>query len=261
MGDERGGSDEKPVHPVRLDAFAIGRTPVTWGDYRRFCEATDSHWPEWLEKGSQYHLDTGSDDFYRKRGIAADTLDLPVVGVSWEDAAAYCAWLSKHAGERYALPTEAQWEYACRAGTTTRWSCGDADKALDKHAWYAGNAGGRLHPVGEKQPNPWGLFDMHGNVWEWCSDWYASDYYEQLAAGSEQFSNSTREVSTRLEQHPSGVEQTPGENPSGPESGSYRVFRGGSWDYDADRCRSAYRNYWQPGGRSVNLGFRLARKV
>jgi formylglycine-generating enzyme required for sulfatase activity len=261
MGDERNGSDEKPVHPVRLDAFAIGRTSVTWGDYRRFCEATDTHWPEWLEKGSQYHLDTGSNDYYRERGIAPDALDLPAVGVSWDDAVAYCAWLSEQTGERYALLTEAQWEYACRAGTTTRWSCGDDEKVLGKHAWYAQNAGDKLHPVGEKQPNPWGLSDMHGNVWEWCTDWYASDYYQQLAAGSTQSVSRTRRLLRRLRQNSSGFEQTPSANPSGPESGSLRVFRGGSWLYDADICRSAYRDRREPSGRDYNLGFRLSRTV
>jgi formylglycine-generating enzyme required for sulfatase activity len=261
MGDERGGADEKPVHPVRLDAFAIGRTPVTWGDYRRFCEATDTHPPEWLEKGSQYHLDTGSVDYYRGRGIAADALDLPVVGVSWDHAIAFCAWLSEQTGEHYALPTEAQWEYACRAGTTTRWSCGDDEEVLGEHAWYAQNAGGKLHAVGQKQPNPWGLFDMHGNVWEWCSDWYASYYSQQLVAGSEQSSSRTRRFLSRLIRNPSGSEQTPCENPSGPESGSYRVFRGGSWSNVAVNCRSAFRDWDVPSFRLNYLGFRLSRTV
>jgi len=261
MGDERGQDDEKPVHPVRLDAFAIGRTPVIWGDYRRFCEATDRHWPEWLEKGNQYHLDTGSNNYYRQRGISADALDLPVVGVSWDDAVAFCAWLSEQTGERYALPTEAQWEYACRAGTTTRWSCGDDEKVLGEHAWYAANAGGKLHSVGQKRPNPWGLLDMHGNVGEWCSDWYESDYYQQLAAGSEQASGITGNVLSRVEQTTSGSEQTPSENSSGPGSGSPRVVRGGSWIFDAGFCRSAARFRYGPSIRDDDLGFRLSRTV
>ncbi|NCA72185.1 MAG: hypothetical protein EOM91_19340, partial [Sphingobacteriia bacterium] len=261
MGDEYSGSDEKPVHPVRLDPFAIGRTPVTWGDYRRFCEATETHWPEWLEKGSRYHLDTGSDDYYRKCGITADALDLPVVGVSWDDALAFCAWLSEQTGERYALPTEGQWEYACRAGTTTRWSCGDDEKLLGHHAWYRQNAGSKLHAVGEKQPNPWGLFDMHGNIWEWCADWYLSGYDQKLSTGTEQLSSGTREASSRLGQTPSGSEQTPSENPTGPESGYLRVVRGGSWSGIADYCRSACRDRLGPSGRDDFLGFRLSRTV
>ncbi len=181
MGDERGSDNEKPVHRVRLPAFALGRTPVTWGDYRRFCEATDSHWPEWLEKGSQYNLETGTNDYYAKRGIGREALDLPVVGVAWADALAYCEWLRGLTGKPYRLPTEAEWEYACRAGTQTRWSFGDDESKLGDHAWYGANVEGRLHPVAQKRTNPWGLYDMHGNCWEWCSDWYASDYYRRLS--------------------------------------------------------------------------------
>ncbi|SDX38190.1 SUMF1/EgtB/PvdO family nonheme iron enzyme [Thiocapsa roseopersicina] len=268
MGNQKGQYNEKPVHPVRLDAFAIGRVPVTWGDYKRFCEATDRHWPEWLEKGSQYHLDTGTNDLYRRRAIAADALDLPVVGVSWDDAAAFCAWLSEQTGEHYALPTEAQWEYACRAETTTRWSCGDDEKALGQHAWYAQNAGGKLHPVGEKQPNPWGLFDMHGSVWEWCADWYASDFYQRLTARSQPVPNGTRTLwnsarawLSELTNTPSDSEQTPSDNPSGPESSAYCVARGGSWSSDADFCRSASRGSYRPSRRNYYLGFRLSRTV
>jgi formylglycine-generating enzyme required for sulfatase activity len=139
-GRRAGDDDEKPAHRVALDAFAIGRTPVTWGEYRRFCEDTDSHWPEWLEEGSQYHLDKGSDDYYTKRGVARDALDLPVVGVSWDDAVAYCAWLAERTDRPYRLPTEAEWEYACRAGTETRWSFGDDEKALGDYGWYSKNA-------------------------------------------------------------------------------------------------------------------------
>ncbi len=104
-----------------------------------------------------------------------------MVGISWDDARAYCEWLGELTGEHYRLPTEAQWEYACRAGTETRWSFGDEERDLDEHAWYSGNADGKLHPVASRRPNPWGLYDMHGNVWEWCADWYEEDYYAQLS--------------------------------------------------------------------------------
>src|SRR5207249_2670055 len=160
----------KPVHPVRLDAFALGRTPVTVGEYLRFCEATNSHWPEWLEVGSQYHLETGKSDYYRQRGVSRNALDLSVVGTSWDDACAYCQWLSEQTGEVYELPTEAQWEYACRAGGDGRWCFGDDQKKLNEYAWYSDNSGEKLHPMAAKAPNVWGLHDMHGNVWEWCSD-------------------------------------------------------------------------------------------
>jgi formylglycine-generating enzyme required for sulfatase activity len=261
MGDEQGLDREKPVHAVRLDAFAIGRTPVTWGQYRRFCEATDAHWPQWLERDSRYHLETGSDEYYRSRGVAADSLELPVVGIAWDDATAYCAWLSEQTGERYALPTEAQWEYACRAGTTTRWSCGDDERALAEHAWYSANADGKLHPVARKRPNPWGLYDMHGNVWEWCADWFSETYYEQLAGRAEQLRGSARRRSNVREQRSHGVEHTASDNPVGPGSGSNRVIRGGSWLDVADICRSAFRGRHEPSNRGDILGFRLSRTV
>jgi formylglycine-generating enzyme required for sulfatase activity len=106
MGDEGGANDEKPVYAVRLDAFAIGCTPVTIGEYLRFCEAAEKHWPAWLEEGGEYHIETGSKNWYRECGISREAVDLPVVGVSWEDAQAYCEWLGEQSGETYALPTE-----------------------------------------------------------------------------------------------------------------------------------------------------------
>jgi formylglycine-generating enzyme required for sulfatase activity len=255
MGDERGAGDEKPVHPVRLDAFAMGRTPVTAGEYLRFCEAIGGHWPEWLQEGSQSHIETGSDDWYRKRGVSREAVDLPIVGISWEDAQAYCAWLSEQTGETYALSTEAEWEYACRAGSRTRYCFGDDAKQLGEYAWYSANAGGKLHPVGEKQPNQWGLRDMHGNVWEWVSDWYSGSYYKQLA-------NAARDMASEREQDASGAQQPKSENPIGLESGSDRVVRGGSWRFDAGYCRSASRHWFDPGlRRDYSLGFRLSRKV
>ena len=254
MGDEQGASDEKPAHPVRLDAVAIGRTPVTVGEYLRFCQATGGHWPEWLEEGSEYHVDGGSNDYYRKRGVSREALDLPVVGVSWEDARAYCAWLGEQTGEIYTLPTEAEWEYACRAGSASRYGFGDDERALGDYAWYNANAGSRLHPVGGKQPNDWGLRDMHGNVWEWCADWYGADYYRQLAE-SAATDASIREQPAREHEQPAS------DNPTGPESGSNRVVRGGSWSSVAGNCRSACRVGFVPGHRNFFLGFRLSRKV
>jgi len=254
MGDERGGSDEKPVHAVRLDAFAMGRTPVTAGEYLRFCDATGEHWPEWLEAGNEYHIETGSKDYYREMGFSREVLYLPIVGVSWEDAQAYCDWLGEQTGETYELPTEAQWEYACRAESTTRYYFGDDEKDLGEYAWYSANAKNKPHPVGEKNPNAWGLGDMHGNVWEWCADRYSGSYYKQLA-------DATREAASAGEQAASGAHQPASENPAGPESGSSRVVRGGAFDAGAVYCRSASRSNWPPGSRNGLLGFRFSRKV
>jgi len=173
-------------------------------------------------------------------------LDRPVERVSWHDATNYCARLTAQeqgagrlpGGWEYRLPTEAQWEYACRAGTTTRFSYGDdlnyyGDdlnySRLTNYGWYIGNAS-RTHRVGEKLPNPWGLYDMHGNVWEWClDDWCAGS----LPGGSVT-------------------------DPQGPSSGSSRVDRGGGWSGVGQYCRSANRNRDSPSVTAGNLGFRVA---
>ena len=144
----------------------------------------------------------------------------PVVYVTWYGANEYAKWIGG------ALPTEAQWEYACRAGSTTAYSFGDDSDSLGDYAWYTINSSSKTHPVGQKKPNAWGLYDMHGNVREWCADWYGS--------------YSTTAVT----------------DPTGPTSGSYRVLRGGSWSNGADYCRSAYRNSGNPDGYR-NFGFRV----
>ncbi|HPC91616.1 MAG TPA: bifunctional serine/threonine-protein kinase/formylglycine-generating enzyme family protein [Myxococcota bacterium] len=153
--------------------------------------------------------------------------DLPVERVSWNDVQDFIGKLNQMLGtNNLRLPTEAEWEYACRAGTTAAWY-----GELDKIAWYGDNSGGKTHPVGTKAPNAWGLYDMLGNVWEWCQDWYGA--------------------------YPSGSVT----DPTGPSTGSYRVFRGGSWSSRAWVVRAAYRHYDDPGYRSDALGLRLARSV
>ena len=284
MGGEQGNSDEQPVHPVKLDAFAIGQTPVTIGEYLAFCQATDSHWPAWLERGNQYHVLTGSDDYYRKHGIKprkkslADKIGwkrghaegygqdpqclvLPVVGVSWEDAAAYCQWLSASTGATYALPSEAQWEYACRAGNPGRWCFGDDEAQLRDYAWHAANAENKLHPVAGKKANAFGLRDMHGLVWEWCQDGYASDDYSPRAKALADAASVAGSAASNARNAGEEASQLASENPSGPASGSDRVLRGGSWSYAAGLCRSAYRLRLEPSIRGKHLGFRLSRTV
>jgi formylglycine-generating enzyme required for sulfatase activity len=145
------------------------------------------------------------------------------VGVSWEDAQRFCRW----AGCR--LPTEAEWEYACRAGSQKKYCFGDDVSRLEEFAWFNKNSGGKLHPVGEKKPNAWGLFDLHGNVWEWCQDWWKDDYYKH----------------------------SPKTDPAGPERGSARVLRGGSFRNDPDSLRCSSRSNYDPDIRGHYIGFRV----
>jgi formylglycine-generating enzyme required for sulfatase activity len=225
MGSESGSSNELPVHQVTLTGdFWLGRYEVTQGEYF----AVTGLRPSWF---------AGDDR-------------LPVEQVSSYDAVAFANALSSaedlapcydgsgnviggdpYACEGYRLPTEAEWEYATRAGTTTEYSFGDDSGQLGDYAWHSGNSSSRTHAVGGKLPNPWGLYDVHGNVWEWLHDWYGGSYYDS----------------------------SPWENPPGPTAGSYRVVRGGSWSTGAYGLRSAYRYNDNPSARSGYGGFRLAR--
>jgi formylglycine-generating enzyme required for sulfatase activity len=207
-------SDEGPQTQVTITrGFWLGRYEVTQAEYQAVIGANPSYF-------------TGD-------------ASRPVEQVSWNDATNYCGKLTEQeraagrlpAGWAYRLPTEAEWEYACRAGTTTRFSWGDDPgySQLGNYAWYGANSGSQTHPVGQKQPNPWGLYDMPGNVWEWCWDWYRGSL-------------------------PGGAVS----DPRGPTSGSFRVFRGGCWGDYAQFCRSAFRYSDEPGDRSYYLGFRAA---
>jgi formylglycine-generating enzyme required for sulfatase activity len=156
----------------------------------------------------------------------------PVEQVSWDDVQPFLAKLNesrkRHEG-KFALPTEAQWEYACRAGTTTFWHDGDGEESLRESGWFHANHDGNTQPVGRLAANAWRLHDMHGNVWEWCADWFAADYYRQ----------------------------SPTIDPTGPPAGSHRVLRGGSWSARADCCGSAFRLNHSPDKRYDDLGLRL----
>jgi formylglycine-generating enzyme required for sulfatase activity len=210
------GSDmlhnEKPVHPVRLSKpFWLSRHEVTQEQWQVVMGGNPSRF--------------------------ADNPKRPVERVSWEDVQEFLQRLNIREGwARYRLPTEAEWEYAARADTTTPYSfTGPLLTLLSKHAWYRDSAAKQTHPVGQLQPNPWGLYDMHGNVWEWVQDWY-QDWYAPTTA-------------------------EPVIDPTGPPSGSTRVIRGGSWYDSPVACRSTYRNGEVPGYRYDGLGFRLARDV
>jgi len=196
-------SDEGPQHRVRISkGFYMSVTEVTQAQ----CKAVMGSNP------SSFQGD-----------------DLPVEQASWNDAIEFCNKLSQKEGKGYRLPTEAEWEYACRAGSTTRFYFGDGDSQLSHYAWYDVNSGSKTHRVGKKKPNAFGLYDMHGNVLEWCSDWYDAGYYSQ----------------------------SPGDDPKGPSTGQYRVFRGGRWGSSANSCRVAARNFLTPVDCSFSLGFRL----
>ena len=159
-----------------------------------------------------------------------DCEDCPVETVSWNEAQKFISKLNQiESTKKYRLPTEAEWEYACRAGTTTVFSFGDEVDKLDEYGWHVDNTEDQSHPVGKKKPNAWGLYDMHGNVWEWCQDWY-----------SEYPSNSVVD-------------------PKGPDKGEYRILRGGSWESVARSLRSANRDGGKPNDRYSDIGFRVAR--
>lgn len=223
--DEEGGYSDETQHEVTLTrAFLMSQYTVTQELYEAVMGENPSHF-----KGQTH----------------------PVEQVSWYDAVRFCNALSAKLGltpaycigagdepavscdftsPGFRLPTDAEWEYAYRAGTTTRYYNGDSDSGLDDIAWYWDNASNTTHPVGQKTPNAWGLYDMAGNVWEWCWDWKA-DY--------------------------------PGKTTdyTGPETGNYRVLRGGSWNNDECNARAANRNYHYPDSRHYRFGFRLARTL
>ena len=212
---EQGGdcsSDEQNVRRVTVDGFYIG-----------MLEVTQSQWEKVMGTSIyQQKTKAGASSTY---GVGPD---YPMYYVSWEEAMEFCRILSNKTGRTYTLPTEAQWEYAARGGNKNEGTKYAGSNMIDAVAWYTDNSGNSAHIVGSKQANALGIYDMSGNVQEWCKDWYANSYV----------SDDTN-------------------NPVGPSSGSYRVRRGGSWYYDASYCRVAYRNYYSPGGRNYPLGFRV----
>jgi formylglycine-generating enzyme required for sulfatase activity len=216
MGDDGGEPDERPAHPVELSAFAMDRYEVTQEAYQNLMGTNPS------------------------RFVGPDR---PVEQVSWLAAVRYCNMRSlseglrpcydaetlecDYAADGYRLPTEAEWEYACRAGTATDYSFGNQPRRLKDHAWFGDNSRDTTHPVGQKDANPWGLHDMHGNVAEWCNDFYAEGYDPSLA----------------------------GVDPRGPAEGDERVLRGGSWRSTADACRCSARYSEPPGLADVCFGY------
>ncbi len=227
MGNENGNEDESPPHEVTVSNFAMDKYEVTQKPYEEFMLADPSHFK---------------------------APDNPVEQVRWSDAADFCNVRSEAEGlepcydintyecdfeaSGYRLPTEAEWEYACRAGTNTDYDFSDNPQKLSIYAWYSENSNKRTHRVGTKKPNACGLFDMYGNVSEWCNDVYDENYYQN----------------------------SPKINPLGPEEGKKRVIRGGSWKSSADACRASYRMADVPGITDAcfardTYGFRCVRRL
>jgi formylglycine-generating enzyme required for sulfatase activity len=231
MGSHRGREEEKPAHVVRLDSFLMDRREVIQAEYEELGRSEAFPNPSHFQGA-----------------------DLPVEQVTWPQAARFCNARSRREGlrpcynedtgecnfdaEGYRLPTEAEWEYACRAGMDSEYAFGNEARRLGDHAWFAENSAKKTHPVGRKKPNPWGLLDMHGNVAEWCNDVYDPGYYQT----------------------------SPETNPRGPAEGKEYVLRGGSWKSPADALRSAARLGENPGFSDACLardaiGFRCVRKA
>jgi formylglycine-generating enzyme required for sulfatase activity len=203
--DRQGGETQ---HLVKITKpFYLSAHEVTQQQYESVMQVSPWEGKDYAKKGPGY----------------------PATHVNWDEAVAFCGKLSKQEGVEYRLPTEAEWEYACRAGTTTAYSFGDDVRQLPQHAWYSGSSNGSTHPVGELKPNAWGLFDMHGNVREWCQDWHGR--YESL------------EVS----------------DPTGAASGRHRVLRGGAFFHLPMHVRAAVRLFNLPVNRYHVSGFRLTR--
>jgi formylglycine-generating enzyme required for sulfatase activity len=225
MGSEKGekGScdDEHPLHEVRLSAYHISKYPVTQAQWQAVMGNNPSHFKEALTMVRLMSM------MHNQSHFKGDTR--PVENVSWEDCQEFIKKLNQLTGKQYRLPTEAEWEYAARGGNKSRGYTYSGSDNLDEVGWYDENSGDETHAVGQKKPNELGLYDMSGNVWEWCNDWYDSDYYGK----------------------------SPTSNPQGASSGSSRVNRGGSLRNDAQNCRSVLRYDDTPSSRYGNLGFRL----
>ena len=253
--EEARRDNEGPQHEVEVARpFLMGAYPVTVGQFRAFVQDSDYQTEAERDGKGGYGFNTTTAKWeqkaeytWRHPGFGQGD-DYPVVDVSWHDAVKFCAWLSKKEGKTYDLPTEAEWEYACRAGTTTRFWCGDTDVSLQGNANIAdGSLKGKVHsgatkngpfvswdddcpftsPVGSFKANPWGLYDMGGNVWQWCADGYGP--YQEGSS----------------------------KDPEGKESAGSRVLRGGSWNNIPRHCRSACRVGNAPANRSGNYGFRV----
>jgi len=223
MGSEE-DDDSKPVHNVKItEPFYIGFYPVTQREWKTVMSNIPSHFKEIKKEG-----------WFKKETHHYPRAHNPVEQISWEESQEFIQKLNLKEGvKRYRLPTEAEWECACRAGSNKKYCFGDDKSRLGEYAWYEKNSGSKTHPVGKKKPNQFGLYDVHRKIFEWVQDRYDGDYYYR----------------------------SPKEDPSGPSDGSRRVSRGGSWCRHASDCTSAYRRSNSSDFQSFTLGFRLVKEI
>ena len=213
MGNKEGESDEQPVHEVIIDDFYIGKYEVKSADFQKFVQEEGINQPTMPPWHTPLH---------------------PAIYVTWRQARDYCEWLSEKTGKNFRLPTEAEWEYAAKGGQKSKKDYMYAgSNMIDEVCVYSGNAAGGAALVGSKEPNELGIYDMSGNVWEWCYDRYNKNYYKN----------------------------SPKKNPKGPDSGKWRIVRGGSWDNVAHKTRITYRNSNIPTNGGFVDGFRIVREV
>ena len=235
--DEAGRKDhEGPQHKVRLDPFYLCPREATIKIFMAFYRETVSAKRDFIavEEAKKDKEQKGKDDVDVITGPTPVYGDMtmgyedthPAIGITWHNAMTFCRWLSKKTGKKYHLPTEAEWEYACRAGTTTAFSFGDDPKKLADFGWYEDTADSETNPVGKKKPNAWGLYDMSGNVREWVHDFYSPTAYKEAA------------------------NKTPIVNPKGPKTGELHVARGGDYSSSAEEQRCAARTFEQDWWRS-----------
>jgi len=241
MGSDSGVAGDHPARQVEISSFCLGKYEITFGEFQRFVTATgyrtDAEQPDSVRVAKGWPAvreNTGTWCTY-STGIpvwSGDSL-LPAGNISWNDAAAYCEWLSRETGRKYRLPTEAEWEYAARGGNKSKGFIYSGGNDPEEVAWYLMNARDKTHPVGQKAANELGLYDMTGNVREWCADWYS----------------------------PSANSSSRGKDPTGPSSGTERVMRGGMWR-DGDSTLPIWSRFHEPPYHSVlSFGFRVAVSV
>lgn len=220
-------ADEGPQHPVAIKPFWMGKCEVTWDEFdwfwtKRFPGGQPPPRPDITKKPDKLtDAITSPTPPYADETFGHGRINNPVLGISYHAAMEYCRWLSEKTGKKYRLPTEAEWEWACRAGTTTAYSFGDDPKKIGDYAWIEANANDKANLVGKKKANPWGLHDMHGNVSEWCIDFYAKDFYSKFPTDKVTLNPFNPPIDKRY---------------------SY-IARGGSWIDPPEECRSAARRY------------------